>query len=170
MDAATLVSVEEYLSTTYRPDCDYVDGVVVERNLGTINHGRLQTRVANWFERQQKDLKLEAIVEVRTRISATRYRIPDVSVFRLPIEDEDVVTTPAYLCVEVLSPEDSFPRLQQRFDDYLHMGVENMWVLDPVSRRGWVVTEDGYFEARDGVLRTHNGAVAMPMADLYDRP
>ena len=28
------VSVEEYLHTSYRPDCDYVDGEVQERNLG----------------------------------------------------------------------------------------------------------------------------------------
>src|SRR5579875_879313 len=27
------ISVEEYLSTSYRPDCDYVDGEIEERNL-----------------------------------------------------------------------------------------------------------------------------------------
>ena len=32
MATRTLVSVEEYLATSYRPDCDYVDGKVVERN------------------------------------------------------------------------------------------------------------------------------------------
>ena len=30
----THVSVEEYLKTVYEPDCEYVDGVVEERNLG----------------------------------------------------------------------------------------------------------------------------------------
>ena len=34
MSTATLVSVEEYLSATYRPDCDFVDGVLIERNVG----------------------------------------------------------------------------------------------------------------------------------------
>lgn len=33
MAAGTQISVEEYLHTVYRPDCDYVDGVVEERNL-----------------------------------------------------------------------------------------------------------------------------------------
>jgi hypothetical protein len=28
------ISVEEYLHTVYRPDCDYVEGVVEKRNLG----------------------------------------------------------------------------------------------------------------------------------------
>ena len=40
--APQLVGVEEYLSTVYRPDCDYLDGVVVERNLGQFDHADLQ--------------------------------------------------------------------------------------------------------------------------------
>jgi hypothetical protein len=39
----TLVSMEEYLSSSYEPDCDYVDGVLEERNLGEYDHGNLQT-------------------------------------------------------------------------------------------------------------------------------
>jgi len=37
MPVATFVSVDEYLRTAYRPDCDYVDGVVLERNLGGVS-------------------------------------------------------------------------------------------------------------------------------------
>ena len=43
MAAATLISLEEYLRTTYEPDCDFVDGVVEERNLGEWSHSTLQT-------------------------------------------------------------------------------------------------------------------------------
>jgi hypothetical protein len=42
MKAATLISVEEYLRTSYRPDCDYVDGEVLERNVGERDHSKLQ--------------------------------------------------------------------------------------------------------------------------------
>jgi hypothetical protein len=37
------ISVEEYLSTSYRPDCDYVDGLVEERNLGEYDHAAVQS-------------------------------------------------------------------------------------------------------------------------------
>ena len=40
------VPVEEYLSTSYQPDCEYDEGVVVERNLGEIEHAFLQ--IASW--------------------------------------------------------------------------------------------------------------------------
>ena len=42
MTTGTLVSVEEYLNTSYSPDCDYVDGEVLERNWGEWNHSELQ--------------------------------------------------------------------------------------------------------------------------------
>src|SRR5437016_10905075 len=44
-----LVSISEYLSTSYDPDCDYVDGVIEERNLGENNHADLQTTIAVCF-------------------------------------------------------------------------------------------------------------------------
>jgi len=40
--STTLVSLDEYLATTYRPDRDYVDSEVVERNVGEWDHSRLQ--------------------------------------------------------------------------------------------------------------------------------
>jgi len=31
---ATAVPLSEYLNTTYRPDCDYLEGELLERNVG----------------------------------------------------------------------------------------------------------------------------------------
>ena len=36
------MAANEYLATSYRPDREYVDGAVVERNLGEHDHSRLQ--------------------------------------------------------------------------------------------------------------------------------
>jgi len=166
MSTTALVSLQEYLTTTYRPDCDYVDGVLFERNVGQKDHSKLQGRVFAWFDRRQ-ELRLEAFVEQRIRVQTRRFRIPDVSVVELPEPDEQVFTEPPYICIEVLSPEDTFPRLQERFDDYLAMGVPNVWVLDPGTKRGWRITREGHLEALDGVLRTSDGRVEMRIADLF---
>ena len=42
MSVETLISVEEYLSTSYDPDVEYVDGVLVERNAGDWLHTTVQ--------------------------------------------------------------------------------------------------------------------------------
>jgi Uma2 family endonuclease len=43
------ISVEEYLSTAYEPDCEYEAGVIVERNVGEFEHSYLQTILATMF-------------------------------------------------------------------------------------------------------------------------
>lgn len=46
---ATLLSIEEYLHTSYSPDVDFVDGELEERNLGAFEHARLQYVLAAFF-------------------------------------------------------------------------------------------------------------------------
>src|SRR5437016_14073765 len=101
MDATTLISVEEYLNTSY-PDGDreYVDGAIVERNLGTTDHGYWQTRVAVYLANNYP--ALWAAVEVRVQVKATRFRIPDVTCMKTAPETS-INKEPAVLVIEILS-------------------------------------------------------------------
>jgi hypothetical protein len=45
MTPTAIVSVEEYLNTDYSPDCDYVNGVLEDRNVGLKTHGRAQAAI-----------------------------------------------------------------------------------------------------------------------------
>ena len=42
MSTTALISVEEYVATSYRPDRDFIDGELQERNLGELEHSLLQ--------------------------------------------------------------------------------------------------------------------------------
>ena len=44
-----IISVREYLRTSYSPDCEYVDGRIVERNVGYKGHSVLQMFLAGIF-------------------------------------------------------------------------------------------------------------------------
>ena len=70
MLARTLVPVEEYLHTSYDPDCDYVDGEVVERNVGEWDHSELQTAIASYFYALRKRLQIFTVVEQRVQFHA----------------------------------------------------------------------------------------------------
>ena len=76
-------------------------------------------------------------------------------------------TEPPEVAVEVLSPEDRVSALQQRIDDYLAFGIPAVWVVDPETRRGFIHTADGVREAKDGVLRSADGALAVPLAAIF---
>ena len=170
MGTGTLVSVDEYLSTSYRPDCDLVDGALIDRNVGRKDHSKLQGELFAWFRDRRHTLRLAAFPEQRIQVGPRRYRIPDICVVCLPEPDEQVFTQAPFICIEVLSPDDSFPKLQNRLDDYLHMGVPNIWVLDPASRRSWSITREGHFESLDGTLRTSDARVILNVADLFRPP
>jgi len=96
MAAATQISVEEYLRTVYRPDCDYVDGVVEERNLGELDHALAQARITAFFFNLYKESGLLPIPELRMRLRPGKYRIPDVLVTRGK-PDEQILTKPPLL-------------------------------------------------------------------------
>jgi Uma2 family endonuclease len=167
MPARTLVPVEEYLSADYEVDCDYVDGEVLERNMGDRDHAWLQAALAAYFFNRRKERNITVLPEIRIRVSPTRYRIPDVAVL-LGDTEEKILTKPPFLCIEILSPDDRWLRVESRINDFLKMGVGYVWVIDPETRQIYVATlEEGLREIKDGVLRTSEPAFEVALSDLF---
>ena len=167
MPTGTLISVEEYLATSYRPDCDYVDGRIEERNVGDWDHGSLQAAIAAYFVVRRKQWGISVATELRVQVKASRFRIPDVCVV-VGEPKEQVLTRPPFLCVEILSPEDRMKRVQERIDDYLAMGVSYVWVLDPSDRHVYVATRAaGLQEFKGDVLRTENPTLELPLSEVF---
>jgi Uma2 family endonuclease len=168
MPAGTLISVEEYLATSYRPDCDYIDGHIEERNLGEWDHSNLQTAVAAYFRMRRKQWGVIAVVEQRVQVRTNRFRIPDVCVV-LCDPGERILTKPPFICIEILSPEDRMIRVRARVKDYLQMGVRYVWVLDPQTRIAYCATEvEGLREIKSGILVTENPALEVPLSELFE--
>jgi Uma2 family endonuclease len=166
MASRTLISVEEYLRTSYRPDCDYVDGEVLERNMGDLDHSTLQKKLILYFGIREVELGIQVFPEQRVQVSKTRFRIPDVCV-TLGAPTEQIFTKPPFICIEILSPEDRWPRIQQRIDDYLAMGVPYVWVLDPAAKTAYSVTRTAGTNQVTDVLKTLNPSVELPLSEIF---
>ncbi len=162
-----LVPVEEYLGTTYRPDCDYVDGEVLERNVGEHDHSDLQSEFAHNFRTRRKQWKVHAVVEQRVQVAERRYRIPDVCVVAGGGPYPPIYNAPPFICIEILSKKDTLASTQDRIDDYLKFGVRYVWLINPRNRRAWVHTSEGSREVKDGVLRTENPSIAVHLAEVF---
>jgi Uma2 family endonuclease len=167
MGTATLVSVEEYLRTSF-PDADreYVDGRIVERNVGEVDHSDLQTAIAHYLRTHYKK-RVWAGVEVRVQVKKTRFRIPDVTVMLGSKPAERIIRKPPIVAVEVLSPDDRAGDLEEKINDYLVFGVPCVWVINPETRRAYVHTSTGSHEARDGVLRAGNTGIEVPLSEIF---
>ena len=94
-----LISLEQYLHTIYHPDCDFVDDHIEERTLGEFDHGRMQALLTGWFLSNEKNWNVRVVVELRTRVTPTRVRIPDVCLLRRDAPREPVTLTPPLLCM-----------------------------------------------------------------------
>jgi len=167
MKTGALVPVEEYLRTTYDPDCDYVDGEVLERNLGERDHSTLQKKLILFFGNREKTWNVVVFPEQRVQVSPTRFRVPDICVYAGEEPQEQIFRTPPFICIEILSPEDRWERMQKKIDDYLRFGVPYVWVINPPDQRAWAYTKDGSAEVRDGVLRTENPSLAVPLGEIF---
>ena len=67
--------------------------------------------------------------------------------------DENVFTEAPFLCVEVLSPDDTAQELRIKVDEYLAWGVAYVWIVDPVLLEGEIHESDRIERARDGRFR-----------------
>ena len=163
---ATLVPVEEYLRTNYDPDCEYVDGRIVERNLGEKTHSRIQGEFIFHLRARAKELGMEVLPEQRVQVSPRRFRIPDVTILRR--SDERIVTSPPFICIEVLSKDDTMYYMQEKIDDYLRFGVPYIGIINPLIKKAYVVTPAGMVEATSGSLETKDPAISLPLAPLFE--
>jgi Uma2 family endonuclease len=167
MLATGVVSVEKYLSTSYRPDCDYVDGEVRERNAGEYEHANLQAGLTIWFGNHQREWRVRVLVEQRMRVGPSRYRIPDVCVPDRDQPIEPVFTQPLLICIEILSKDDSLRGIRERVDDYLNFGVPHVWILDPALRKAYVCTHTGFQEPVSGSLEVPGSAIRVPLSEVF---
>jgi Uma2 family endonuclease len=166
MATPVLIPVSEYLNTTYRPDCDYIDGELKERNVGEKPHGLLQGILFSVFFNHRKKWNLVPITEQRVQTGQSSYRIPDVCVIR-PVAGQDVVQTPPVLCIEILSRRDTLASIRDRIDDYLEMGVQAIWIFDPVKRLVHRASASGYERFVGGELTIVGTEIRVDIAALF---
>ena len=131
MATTTHVPVEVYLRSSYEPDAEYVDGNIEERPMGEFDHASWQQAILKWFWQHEKEWGIRSLPELRVRVAATRYRVPEVTVRDRSRPIEKIIPYPPLAVFEVLSPEDRLQRLKRKLEDYKTMGIPEIWVIDP---------------------------------------
>ena len=163
--STVVTSLAEYLTTSYHPDRDYVDGEVQERNLGEFDHGVIQVFLSSWFFQHRHEWQLHCLAEVRMRVSSDRVRIPDVCLVSRNQPLEQVITRPPLAVLEILSPEDRVQRYNERLADYRQMGVRNVWVIDPANKTGYDCSTTAWLPVEE--FRAPESPIYLRLADVW---
>jgi len=146
MAASTYLSITEYLNTDYDPDLEYVDGQLVERNVGKWEHARLQALLTIWFGQHEDEWKIQTATDIRTRVAWSRVRLPDVLLVGLTAQPPVVEEAPV-LAVEILSDGDTLAATRKKCDEYIAMGAKGVWIINPLNRTGWQWNGKDWIEA-----------------------
>ena len=149
---ATLITQREYDHTTFEHDAEFVEGKIIERPMPTPPHAVLQTFVGHLLIMAAGRSGFIPMSELRIRTRPDHTRIPDVCLIR-GIPPGNVATEPPYLCIEILSPEDSMVELRTKIAEYLAFGVDYVWVIDPETFTGEIHTQTAIHRVTDGIFR-----------------
>lgn len=159
------MSTAEYLRTMFHPDREYVDGLAEERNLGEYEHGKVQSRIWLLLQNHEAEWGIDVNIECRLQVSADRFRIPDVMVLPAGLKVDRYPTTAPLICIEVLSPEDTWKRLRGVVDDYFAMGVEHVWAFDPQMREAFVCDRLGFHKVTE--LAVVGTAIRLDLQEVF---
>ncbi len=168
MATATQLTIEQYLATTYRPDCDYIDGELQERNLGKRDHSDIQRILVGILYANEYEWNVVGLPEQRLRVSPTRVRIPDVCILSIDAPAEQVVTSAPLACIEILSEGDTLQTTRPRLIDYANLGVPNIWLFDPQRRQAFIWTPDADPVTAE-ILAIPNTPVAINVPAVFTR-
>ncbi|MGD1096451.1 MAG: Uma2 family endonuclease [Bryobacteraceae bacterium] len=129
-----MLTVEEYLRTSYEPDMEYVDGQLVERSVGERLHSRLQAILAGIIGSREAERGFEVFTEQRIAIQQRRrYRIPDVCVKAVPYDPVPILEC-LDMVIEILSPDDPLTYASEKCAEYFQAGIPSIWVVDPYRK------------------------------------
>jgi Uma2 family endonuclease len=134
------VTVEQYLSTVFEHDCEYVDGVIDERDLGEFEHAFLQGILAALFNNHRSEWGIICLPEQRVQTQADHFRVPDLTILRA-----------------------GAPRAAE----YLAFGIEHVWIVDPTARVGYRGTANGLELARSGELAIPETPIRIMLGELF---
>lgn len=132
MSTRALVPVEEYLRMSFEgPDPEYLDGELLERNLGDDSHSSTQAKLAIYFGKHLDQMKIRT--EIHMRLAPKRIRIADFAVF-LEKPAERIPVSPPHIVVEIVSPGDRYTEIHDKLEEYRRWGIQHIWLVDPVSQ------------------------------------
>ena len=169
MSVETLLSLEEYLNTSYSPDREYRDGALVERNVGEEAHSRLQALFAGYLVRRRREWNIEAYISLRVKVRDQWYPLPDVCIYSLPDFEGRYPERPPLLWIEILSHDDRMVDVWARATELIANGVPFVWIIDPNTLESELRTAAGVQPVTDKTLRIPDSPIVIPLLEVMEQ-
>ena len=165
MSPSTLMPVDEYLRTSFKPACEYRDGVLTQKPTPTWKHAALQLQIGSYILSNFSDFRPGT--ELTVRLSENRFLVPDIAVQRKDKIQDPYPTEPVHLCVEILSPDERMSKMIAEGEEYLAWGVLMVWIIDPINQVAWEFSLNRPLHevTTEGALTAPG--IHIPMAEIF---
>lgn len=153
MNPAPGTATEKDLRRAGKPICELIDGVLVEKAMGTSEAmlGAYILRLIANFE-EAHDLGIVLGGDGSIRIKKGLVRVPDVTFIPWSSLPEEELPREAFwqvtpgLIVEVLSPTNRKKEIERKLREFFNMGCSLAWVIDPRAKTARVHSAHDPFE------------------------
>ncbi|MBI4578342.1 MAG: Uma2 family endonuclease [Planctomycetes bacterium] len=131
--------------------CELVRGEVITLSPGGLSHSRVTARIAGllweWERRTRLGRTLTGEVGFAVETQPDTVRGADVAYYayeRLPKQTrlDGFSAVPPNLVVEIVGKGQGWREMVEKVGEYLRMGVDRVWVIDPKSCRVHVYSRD----------------------------
>ena len=161
------LTLEQYNHVFFRPDAHFVDGRIVPRILGDWIHSRAIGSLIGALYPVCDALNLKSSISLRLQVSPTRVRVCDFVVLRPDAPHEQVSTVAPLLCIEVIGPEQPPDEELDTLADYLSMGVQNIWLIDPLRRAAFTFEVNGFHETDPANLTVAGTPIRLDLTEAF---
>jgi len=171
-------ATEADLLTASKPTCELIDGVLVEKAMGT-RESLMAGLIFGYLWDFLKTHKLGRLfpADGMCRLRPGNVRVPDVSFItwdRMPAEDEPeekIWSITPTLAIEVLSDSNTKAEIDQKLGDLFSSGCKLVWVINPRTQKAKVYTSAKRFKEIDETGSLDGGKVlpgfTLTLADLF---
>ena len=161
------ITVGEYLGSVYRPDVDYVDGNLEERNVGEIDHATVQKMILLALTEFEDLAGVYAIQETRVQVHATRFRVPDVTLIATEHVPPGSLRKHRCSAWRYCLHETPSWTMRQRCMDYIRTGVPEVWIFDLETETAYVLCGDEFFQASGEILHLGTCDIILNIPEVY---
>jgi Uma2 family endonuclease len=171
-------ATEKDLLKPHGPTCELIDGVLVEKPMGT-RESLLAMEIAGRIHDHIQPHDLGVILGEAgfIRVGPEQLRAPDVTFIPWSAFPDDELPDDAFwsvspgLVVEVLSPTNTTPEIDRKLAELFGVGCKLAWVIDPETQTAKVYTSAKRFKELDKAGTLDGGRVLpgfkLPLADLF---
>lgn len=138
-----------------------------DRSVGETHHASVLKHLVLQLGQHEREWHIRVLPRQNVRVSASRSRVADLAVARRETGYEPALTTPPLLVVEVLYDEDRMAGSHALISEYVAMGVQAVWVIDPKRRRSYASEGGAPLSEQREDLTVAGTGIKVPVFELF---